>query len=216
LIELLRRAAPIRLLELLAATPPWSERPLVLAGVALCPRAPRALVLRLLPSLYWRSLAELAATPRMEGPARVRAEALLLERLPDLRLGERITLARIATPPVLPPLLADADLKVVDACLQNRRLREEDLLVALRSDGVPRTLLEAVAASTRWGACYAVGLALVRQPRTPLALSLSRLSSLVGRDLREIAASESSRPLLALAAQRLLAAGHGTPRDSSR
>ena len=58
LTSVLRRALPIRFLEQLAATPPWSERPIVLARVVQNPRAPRGLSLRLLSSLYWRDLAD--------------------------------------------------------------------------------------------------------------------------------------------------------------
>ena len=85
---------------------------------------------------------------------RARAEGLLKDGLADMRLGDRVTLARLATPPLLPPLLADADKHVVEAALINPRLREEDLTTALRRDDVRTTLVEAAAASTRWATSY--------------------------------------------------------------
>src|SRR5262245_39508603 len=91
LLVLLRRAVPMRLLELLATSPPWSEDARLLGAVVLNPRTPVPLGLRLLPSLYWHDLAEIAASPRLQGPVRVRAEGVLAERLGDLKAGERIS-----------------------------------------------------------------------------------------------------------------------------
>jgi hypothetical protein len=202
LIALLRRAVPLRLLELLAA-PPWSEDARVLAGVVLNPRAPVPLSLRVLAALFWRDLAAVALAPRVAGPVRVRAEALLREKVPDLRLGERVALAKIATAAVLPLLLADEAPRVAQACLINPRLREEDLATALRQDGASAALIEAACVSTRWSGNYAVRMAIVLQPRTPLALALGQLSALVPRDLRRVGEAPVAQ-LLRVTASRLL------------
>jgi hypothetical protein len=203
LVSLLRRPVPVRFLELVADTPPWSRDARVLALVVLNPRTPRTLALRLVPSLHWRGLADVAASPRVDPGARVRAEGLLKEQLPDLRLGERVTLARIATSAVLAPMLADREALVAASSLLNPRLREEDLVLALRAAAAPRALLEEAAASPRWRECYAVRLALVLQPRTPLALALGQLSSLVPRDLERVARTEGITPLVQAAALRV-------------
>lgn len=200
LAALLRRALPIRFLEHVATTPPWSERPLVLARVVLNPRAPRGLSLRLVSSLYWRDLAEVSVSPTVPGAVRVRAEANLRELLPELRLGERITLAKIATPLVITALLSDPDARVLESALLNPRLREEDLVTALRKDSAPRALSEVAAASPRWKEHYAVRLALALQPRTPLPLALLQLSSLLKSDLIRVARTEGLAPLVQAAA----------------
>jgi hypothetical protein len=200
LASLLRRALPIRFLEQVARTPPWSERPIVLGRVVLNPRAPRGLSLRLVSSLLWRDLAEVSASPTVPGAVRVRAEANLRDLLPELRLGERITLGRIATPVVLTPLLSDRDARVLEAALVNPRLREEDLVTALRRDTASHALAEAAAASPRWKERYAVRLALALQPRTPLPLALLQLSSLLKPDLIRVARTRGLRPLVQAAA----------------
>lgn len=200
LMALLRRALPVRFLEQVATTPPWSERPMVLARVVQSPRAPRGLCLRLVSSLFWRDLAEVAGSPTVHGAVRVRAEASLRDMLGELRLGERITLARIATPRVLVPLLGDADPRVVEATLLNPRLREEDLVTALRRDDASRVLVEAAVASPRWSERYAVRLSVVLQPKTPLPLALLQLSSLLKSDLIRVARTPGLRPLVQAAA----------------
>jgi hypothetical protein len=203
LAAVLRRAVPLRALELMATTPPWSDDQRLLGSIVLSPRVSRALALRLVGSLFWRDLADVAASPRVAAAARVRAEALLLDQLPDLRLGDRVTLAKIATPPVLVPLLRDGDLRVVEAALINGRLREEDLAAAIRRDDVSRALIEGTSASSRWRDRYALRLAIVLQPRSPLGIALAQVTSLQPADLARVAADESLPPLVQLAARRV-------------
>jgi len=200
LTPLLRRSVPIAFLEAVAATRPWSEH----ARVVLSPRAQRALSLRLVGALGWRDLAEVAATMRVSAAVRSRAESLLRDGLGEMRLGDRVTLARVATPALLPLLLADVDRHVVEAALVNPRLREQDLVGALRREDAPIVLLQGACASSRWSGCYAVRLAIVLQPRAPLALALAQVTSLVPRDLQRVAGEAALRPLLRLAAERVL------------
>jgi hypothetical protein len=200
LVGLLRRSVPVRFLEQVAATPPWSERPRVLARVVQNPRAPRALSLRLVSMLYWRDLADVAATPWVPGAVRVRAEANLRDMLPEMRLGDRIALARLSTAPVLGLLVADADPKVVEAALLNPRLREEDLVNSMKRDTATKALLEAAAASPRWAERYAIRLTLALQPRTPLPTALLQISSLLKSDLIRVSGSEGLAPLVRAAA----------------
>jgi hypothetical protein len=209
LVAVLRRAVPVAFLEEVAARRPWSERPRVLARLVLHPRAPRALALRLVQALYWRDLADVAATARVPAAVRSRAESQLGDGLADMRLGDRITLARLATPALIPALLADSDRRVVESTLVNPRLREEDLVAALRKSQVAPLLPEAVSDSPRWSTDYAVRLALVLQPRTPLALALHQIRALVARDLRRVEADPALRPLIRAAAREVLERGGG-------
>jgi hypothetical protein len=198
----LKRAVPVALLEELGTTPPWSDRPRVLGGVACNPRTPRSLTLRVLPALYWPDLAEVAAHPYLSGGVRARAEGLLTDLLRDLRLGERISLARQATPAVLKALLSDAEARVVRAALQNPRLREGDVVEALRGSHLAPPLPRELSVSARWSACYAVRLALVLQPRTPLGIVLAQLTSLTPADLRRVAETDGLLPLVQASAAR--------------
>ena len=79
---------PLPFLELISSTPPWSEDHRLLASVVLSPRSTRPLGLRLVGSLQWRDLADVAASPRVAAAVKVRAEALLKDQLTELRLGE--------------------------------------------------------------------------------------------------------------------------------
>ena len=203
MIALLRRPVSVPFLELVAASAPWSERPRVLGGVVLNPRTPRPLAQRLLPSLYWRDLADVAASPRLDAGVRAKAEGLLKDKLTELRLGEKITLARLATPALLRLILRESDPKILSAGLQNPRLRESDLAALLQGLEVTRALLEATASASRWTSSYAVRLALVLQPKTPLPVALAQLTSLVGRDLKRLVETPGIPPLIQAAAARV-------------
>ena len=204
LLAVLRRPVPVPFLEHLGTSAPWISRPRVLGGVARNPKTPRALALRLLPALFWRDLADVAASPRLSIAVRSRAEGHLKEMLPDMRLGGRVTLAKLATTAVLILLLADPEPRVVSGALTNPRLREDDLLSALRGQAVSPVLIAEAASSFRWREVYGVRLEIALQPRTPLAIALGQLSSLVTRDLRRLASTKGLIPLLQAAASRVV------------
>lgn len=212
--ELLQRQVPVRLLEHLGATRPWCDWPLVAGALARHPRTPPYVALRLLPALFWRDLAQVAAGPYLPGLVRVRAEALLIERLPDLRLGDKIALARLATPGPLRALLGESDGRILEAGLLNPRLGEEALVALLRDPHAPRALLEHAAASTRWRLNYAVRRELVLQPRTPLALALAQITSLLRGDLQRVAQSPSLAPLVRAAAEHAIEVQRGPVTDA--
>jgi hypothetical protein len=222
LLGLLRRSVPVSFLMVLGTEPPWSEDIRVLGGVVLNPRTPLSLSQRVLPQLAWGDLAGVARSPRVSGTVRIRAEGILKDRLPEMRLGDRIALAKIATPRVISLLIGDPDARVVHGCLLNPRLREEDLVSALRRDTVAPALIEAIEGSERWREGYRVRLALVLQPLTPLPIALAHVSSLNPRDLLHVAESPGLAPLIQIAAQRVAeaqaerAVQPRTPRASDR
>jgi len=94
------------------------------------------------------------------------------------------------------------------------RLREDDLLSVMRASDVPVVLLEAAARSRRWSENYNVRLELVLQARTPLAVALAQITSLVPRDLARVSRARGLRPLLRAAALRA-AEGRDAPSDEA-
>lgn len=204
LLAVLRRPLTPRALDVLAETPPWSTRTRLLGAICLNAGCSRALAQKLLPGLLWSDLATLATSPSAHSPVRVRAEALLKDRLIEMRLGDRMSLARRATPPVLRPLLADKERQVVRAALLNARLREDDLLACLRSPRASLALVSEIPTSFRWQGNYAVRRALVLHPRTPLPVALAQVTRLRSVDQRRLARTDGVHPLLKAAALRAL------------
>ena len=204
LLSLLRLNVPPQLLSMVAGERAWRERPRILGAVAQNPRTPVRLALALLGQLPWGELAAVAGSLRVAIPLRSRAEALLRDQLADMRAGDRIAFARRATPALLPVILRDADRRVLDSALDNPRLQPAILAAAIGAERAQRAFFEAVARS-RWLDDYRVRLALVRQPRTPLALALAQMMALTDRDLKDLVQS-SSGPLIGRVAGRILEA----------
>jgi len=161
--------------------------------VAMHPRTPEILALRLLPGLFWLDLVRLGADVRIRPLVRRAADLRLIERLPNLAVGERIALARRAGTAVLAQARKDPTPRVIAAMLENPRLTEGILLPLLAGEEVSPAVLALVAASPRFGSRYPVRLAVAKNPRTPAAVAMSLLPGLRKPDLGAV----SSDPRLA-------------------
>jgi hypothetical protein len=155
--------------------------------IARHPRAPLVLATRAVTTLFWRDHLEVALDTRVAPQVRRLAEARILERLPSLAVGERISLARRASAQVQAQLRRDPDLRVVRALLENPRLTEGVLLPLLIAPDTRADVLQMVAADRRWGARVEVRRALARHPRTPPDTALTLISGLPRSDQRAIA-----------------------------
>ncbi len=156
--------------------------------LALHPRTPETLAARFVPTLYWRDLMALALDNRLRPTLRRAAEIHLAAHLPGMAVGEKISLARRASPGVLSQLRHDPSPQVVAALLDNPRLTEGVLAPVLHAAKTPPAILELIAGDRRWGVRYPLRLALVRNPATPLNTAWRLLETIRKADLRPIAA----------------------------
>lgn len=151
------------------------------------PRSREVLALRFVPGLYWRDLVTIGADVRVRPTVRRAADQALLERLPGLAVGERISIARVASSAVLLRLLHDPTVKVVEAVLENPRLTEGQVLQLAASERVLPLILALVAGHRRWAASYPLRVTLARNARTPIVVALPLLAGLRKADLRAVA-----------------------------
>jgi hypothetical protein len=156
--------------------------------LALHPRTPETLAARFVPTLYWRDLMALSLDNRLRPALRRAAELQLAAHLPGMATGEKISLARRASPGVIAQLRNDPSPRVIAALLDNPRLTEGALAPVLQGTRTPPAVLELIAGDRRWGVRYALRLALARNPATPLNTAWRLLESLRKADLRPIAA----------------------------
>ena len=157
-------------------------------ALALHPRAPEVLAMRFVPGLYWRDLMELGLDTRLRPTLRRAADLQLAARLPQLALGEKMSLARRASAGVLDQLRHDPSPRVIAALLDNPRLTEGVLTPVVSKTSTPPAVLELIAADRRWGVRYPLRLALVRNPSTPLETAWRILGMLRKADLKPVAA----------------------------
>lgn len=188
-------------------------------ALAFHPRAPRLISLRLLRDLYLMDLVQIALSPGVLAELKLNAEEQVLARLPQLPLGQKITLARRGPARVAGALLAEGHAKVIPVALDNPNVTEAQVLKVLSREKLPVALIPAIARHRKWAVIYTVRLALVRHPLSPLATVLAYLPEITVSDLRELAApgivSESLRKYLQAEVQRRMRTGGRGERQSA-
>jgi hypothetical protein len=175
-------------------------------ALAFHPRTPRLISLRLLRDLYLMDLVQITLSPGVPAELKLNAENQLLARLPQLPLGQKITLARRGPARVAGALLVEGHEQVVPIVLDNPHVNEAQILRALSREKIPVAVIPAIAQHRKWSITYNVRLALVRHPSSPLGTVLAFLPELTVSDLRELAAPgivpESLRKYLQAEVQR--------------
>jgi len=210
-VLLARKNLPTAVIEEICNRREWLKTDALKKALACHPHAPRLISLRLLRELYLMDLVQIALLPGVSAELKRNAEDQLASRLPQLPLGQKITLGRRGPARVAGLLLAEGHPLVVPVALDNPHLTAAQVLKALAREGLPESVVQAVAHHRKWSCDYNVRLALIRNPATTLAVSLSFLPELTVSDLRELAAPgivpEPLRKYLEAETQRRIRAG---------
>jgi hypothetical protein len=183
-----RKDLPIEVLEEVARRKPLLKNYRVKRALAFHPRTPRLASLRLIRELYLMDLVQLTLLPGISVELKRNVEEQLVARLPQLPLGQKITLARRGTARVAGALLAEGHAQVLSVVLDNGSLTEAQVLKALSRERLPAGVVKAVSQHRKWSHTYNVRLALVRHPSSTLSTILAYLPELTVSDLRELAA----------------------------
>jgi len=182
-----RKDLPTEILEEIACRKPLLKNYRIKRALAFHPRTPRLPGLRLLRELYLMDLVQLTLLPGTSAELKINAEAQVISRLPQLPLGQKLTLARRATARVAGALLAEGHAQILSVVLDNANLVEAQVLKALSLDRLPLGVIQAIAHHRKWSHMYNVRLALVRHPSSTLSTILAYLPELTVSDLRELA-----------------------------
>jgi len=205
-----RKNLPGEILEEVARRKALLKSYRVKRALAFHPRTPRLVSLRLLRDLYLMDLVQVAILPGVSAELKRNAEEQLLARLPQLPLGQKITLARRGPARVAGALLAEGHAQTVPIVLDNPYMTEAQILRVLSREKLPAPVIPSIVQHRKWSTTYNVRLALIRHPSAPLGTILSYLPELTVSDLRELAAPgivpESLRKYLQAEVQRRLRA----------
>ncbi|HEX4545466.1 MAG TPA: hypothetical protein VH110_03835 [Candidatus Acidoferrum sp.] len=182
-----RKNLPREVLEEVASRKPLLKSYRVKRALAFHPRAPRLITLRLIRDLYLMDLVQVALLPGVSAELKRNAEDQLLARLPQLPLGQKITLARRGPARIAGALLAEGHTQVTSIVLDNPYMTEAQILRALSREELPIAVIPAIIHHRKWSSTYNVRLALVRHRASPLATILGYLPELAVSDLRDLA-----------------------------
>ncbi len=177
---------PPQVLEDLSKNAAVSQLRKVKLAIVGHPKAPRYVSLAILRQMFTFDLMRVALTPIVPGDIKVAAEEALINRLPTLPVGQRLSLARRSSGRVAAALLFDTDPKVLRTALDNSRLTETPIVRTLMRDQTPAALVHAVCQHPKWSLRREIRMALLRNRHTPAHLAQEYARSLPAHVLKEI------------------------------
>jgi hypothetical protein len=115
----------------------------------------------------------------------------LQEQIRVLNVGERLKLALKGNRDSRTLLLRDSNRLVQKFVLLNPRITDEEVVAMAKNRNIERDLLESICKRKEWVSNYQVRLSLATNPKTPLAMAVRFVPTLLPRDLRLIAKSKN-------------------------
>ena len=190
-----RKDLSAALLERIAATKEWqcsSNR--VRCAVVAHPRAPRRVALKAARELHVGDL--LAISLRPSAPAEVRkfVDELLLARIAQLPLGQKLVLARRGSGRVAAALLCEGHLRVAGTALDNGHLTEAHVLRVLSNADLPEVAVAAIAGHAKWSAMPNVRIAVAVHPHAAFGQVLRLLHGFTRHELDRLCLVTNLRP----------------------
>lgn len=158
------------------------------------PNTPGSIVLSLLPHLYLFELIDVCFLPGVTPDQKLAAERTIIQRLPQIELGNKITLARRATSDVVAAILKQGEPQVIGACLTNPRLREIAIIQCLNSSAPGAETISAIARHSKWQGRPNIRMAILKNRKTPSVWFTLFLPKLRTADLNHLVAGRRLNP----------------------
>lgn len=183
-----RSDLPAEIIERVAQEGKWTASENVRLRLAQHPHTPRRIALTIVRQLYLFDLVRVSLLPSAPAEIRRAAEEAMLARVPQLPLGEKITLARRGPGRVAGAILAEGHPQALKLALANRLLTEAQVLKALAKPDVNERVVIAIAHAEKWSCQYNVRMALLRNELTPEAFLRKAIVDMQRRDLDDLLA----------------------------
>jgi hypothetical protein len=181
-----RRDLPPTVLQELAKNTTALKNRSVLVGLVCHPRTPRFVSMPSMRLLHTFELLNVALQPAVPADVKMAVEQSIVDRVENMMLGERITLAKRGSTRIAESLLRDPEVGVVELALNNPFLTEACVIRTLMGgDNVDVRFVELVARHPKWSLRTDIRCALLRNPKTPMTVALNFARSLpadVARD----------------------------------
>ena len=183
--------------------PDWMSHYKVKVALVNCRATPFSVASRLVYELFWRDLAMLALNFRVDPRLRRTAERLVLQKLEEMSVGERMALAKIASRNLLVHLRnVEREPGVLRNILRNPRLVEEDLLALLSRPRLPVEFIRELVQHPEWAYRENVRMAIFRHPHTPTHVALQLARRMKANQVRRLLQDPSVRPTIKRALKR--------------
>lgn len=150
------------------------------------PETPAHIAAILLTQLNIFDLMKICLIPGISPDYRATAERSIIQRLPSQPLGNKMTLARRGTSPVVESLLREGVAPLVEACLDNPHLKEGSVHQFISASTSTAETISMVARNGRWKGRPNIRLAILKNPRTPAIWFTLFLPGLPQSTIREL------------------------------
>lgn len=128
-------------------------------------------------------------------------EGAAIQRIARLNVAQRIALAMKGSREERAILIRDPNKIVAAAVLSSPKVTETEIESIARMATVSDEILRIIANSRQWMKRYTVVAALVRNPKTPVAISMNLLARLSDKDLRALSADRNVPEVLRITAR---------------
>jgi hypothetical protein len=129
-------------------------------------------------------------------------EAGALQRIGRMSVPQKIALAMKGSREERAILIRDPNKLVAVSVLSSPKLTETEVESIARMANVSEEILRLIASTRAWVKNYAVVVALARNPKTPVALSMNLLSRLTEKDLRMLSSDRNVPDVLRVTARK--------------
>ena len=129
-------------------------------------------------------------------------EGSLLTRLAALNVAQRVVRAMKGSREERAILIRDPNRLVSAAVLSSPKLTETEVEAIARMANVSEDVLRIIGRTRAWMKSYTITVALARNPKTPVAISMNLLARLMDKDLRLITTDRNVPDVLRTAARR--------------
>jgi hypothetical protein len=137
-----------------------------------------------------------------EQPTDDQARASTVEKIASLNVAQRMTLAMKGSREERAVLIRDPNKIVAVAVLSSPKLTETEVESIAKMANVSDEILRMIGFSRAWTKNYTVVHALVRNPKTPVAVSMNFLARLSDKDLRNLSTNRNVPDVLRVSARK--------------
>lgn len=133
----------------------------------------------------------------------------ITQRLAKMGMPERLKAAMKGTREMRAVLIRDPNKMISAAVLSSPKLTEQEIESFVRMGSVSEDVLRVIGANRSWTKNYSVVLGLTKNPKTPLAMSMTLLSRLNDGDIKQLSNDRNVPEPLRLAARKRVVASRG-------
>lgn len=181
-----RRNISSEILEMLYQDRRWKDSYRILLSLSRNPKTPQYIQLSIISSLRVCDLADFTRNKQISINVRMKAELHILEKILQMPLGIKKTLARRASNTIVTKLIEDGMKEVVPVCLESPFITEGDICKVLSMKKVASHVVRLIAEHPKWSSRYHVMWALILHNHAPLVRVVEFLKKMKTQDLSEL------------------------------